>query len=277
MNDNNYMKFIKIENVNDERLDIFYRTNEKQLKHINEPNPGVFIAESALVINRALDGGYEPLFFLIKENDEETYKDIYKRCKQETIVYVVKEEIFNELKGFILIKGILACFNRKEDLMFEDITKDSKRIVVLEEVENPTNVGAIFRNAVGLFADGVLLTNDTCDPLYRRSIRVSMGNVFKTRWAYVDKENYIDSLHKAGFKTVAFALRDDCVDIDDENLNKEDKLAIIMGSEGYGLLEKTIENSDYVVKIKMNSEVDSLNVASASGIALWQLCKNNTD
>ena len=271
----NSMNFVTIEKVEDERLDIFYRTNEKQLKHINEPLPGVFIAESELVINRALGEGYKPLSFLIKENDIETYTDIFNRCENDIIVYVVKEEIFNELKGFILIKGILACFKRKNDFSLEEVVKDAKRVVVLEEVENPTNVGAIFRNAVGLFADGVILTNDTCDPLYRRSIRVSMGNVFKTKWAYVEKESYLDTLHELGFKTVALALRDDSVDIDDKNLNSEEKLAIIMGSEGYGLSEKTIKDSNYVVKIKMNSEVDSLNVASASGIALWQLCKNN--
>lgn len=270
------MNFIRIDNVDDERLDIFYRTSEKDLKHINEPEPGVFIGESELVINRALDSGYEPLFFMIKENEEEIYKDIFERCNEDVFTYVVSEDIFSRLKGFILIKGILACFRRKETMTVEEVCRNAKRIVVLEEVENPTNVGAIFRNAAGLFADGILLTNDTCDPLYRRSIRVSMGNVFKTRWACIDKKDYMDRLHELGFRTVAFALREDSVDIDDERLNSEEKLAIILGSEGYGLCEDTIEKSDYVVKIRMNSEVDSLNVASASGIALWQLCKNNS-
>lgn len=263
----------RIENVEDERLDIFYRINEKQLAHYYEPEPGLFIGESELVIQRALNEGYEPLFFLIKENEENIYQNVFDRCKNDVIVYEVKEEIFNKLKGFILIKGILACFRRKKALDIEDVLKDAKRIVVLEEVENPTNVGAIFRNAAGLFADGLLLTNETCDPLYRRSIRVSMGNVFKTKWSFVDREKYIGLLHSYGFKIVALALRNDSRDIDDKEITSQEKLAIVLGSEGYGLLEKTIKESDYVVKIKMNSEVDSLNVASASGIALWQLCK----
>ena len=269
------MEVIKLENEKDERLDIFYRVNEKQLKHFYEPEPGFFIAESELVISRALDKQYEPISFLIKENDIDLYRHIFDRCDSKVIVYEVSEEIFNKLKGFILIKGILACFKRKKDLQIEDIIKNANRVVVLEEVENPTNVGAIFRNAAGLFADGILLTDDSCDPLYRRSIRVSMGNVFKMKWAFVNKKEYISILHKNGFKTVALALRDDAVDIDDEKLNSEEKLAIILGSEGYGLSDSTIFDSDYVVKIKMNPQVDSLNVASASGIALWQLCKKN--
>ena len=269
------MIYTSINNINDERLDIFYRINEKQLKSSDKYKPGVFIGESELVINRALDEGYEPLSFLIIEDQEDKYESIFKRCDPNITVYTVKKEIYKQLKGYILIKGILACFKRKEELTINDVLKDAKRIVVLEEVENPTNVGAIFRNAAALFADGLLLTSETCDPLYRRSIRVSMGNVFKTKWAYVNRDNYIDDLHKYGFKTVAFTLRNDSVDIDDEILNYEDKLAIIMGSEGYGLSDNTIDKSDYAVKIKMNEEVDSLNVASASGIALWQLCKNN--
>ena len=268
------MEFVKITDVNDERLDIFYRKNEKQLKHINEPEPGVFIAESELVISRALEEGYEPICFLIKDNDEEKYNSIFDRCKN-CVVYVVNEDIFSKLKGFILIKGILSVFKRKPNLSFDDLMKNAKRIVVLEEVENPTNVGAIIRNATAFYADGLLFTSDTCDPLYRRSIRVSMGNVFKSKWAFVDRETYIAKLHEYGFKTVALALREDALDIDDNILNNEDKLAIILGSEGYGLCDNTIKHSDYVAKIKMNSLVDSLNVASASGIALWQLCKKN--
>lgn len=269
------MNFITIRDIDDERLDIFYRTNEKQLKHIYEPEPGVFISESELVINRVLDEGYKPISFLIKENDEETYQSIFNRCDKDTIVYVVSEEIFSRLKGFILIKGILACFRRKKELTVDDVLKNAKRIVLLDQVQNPTNVGAIFRNAAGLFADGVLLTSDTCDPLYRRSIRVSMGNVFKMKWAFINSKSYFDILHSYGFKAVALALKDDSINIDDEKLNKEDKLVIILGSEGYGLNEETINSCDYVVKIKMNSDVDSLNVASASGIALYQLCKDN--
>ena len=173
-----------------------------------------------------------------------------------------------------MIKGILGCFKRKNNPDIKDILDKSKRVVVLENVENPANVGSIFRNAAALFCDGVILTEDCSDPLYKRSIRVSMGNVFNIDWCYVGN-SYLDILKENGFKTVSFALRNDSVDISDEKLNSEEKLAIIMGSEGYGLNSETINRSDYVVKIAMNPSVDSLNVASASGIALYELCKNN--
>lgn len=267
------MNYIKIDNINDTRLDAYYRKNEKQLFLAYNNKYGYFIGESELVINRALDEGYKPISFLIKENDEALYESTFNRCDDNLDVYVVSEEIYKQLKGYILIRGIMALFERKKDLTIFDVCKDSKRIVVLEEVENPTNVGAIIRNAIGLNADGILLTNDCADPLYRRAIRVSMGNVFKCKWAYVDKDTYIDELHKLGYKTVALALRDNYVSIDDERLINEEKLAILLGSEGYGLSQNSIDSSDYVVKIDMREDVDSLNVASASGIALYCLCK----
>jgi len=267
------MKKVFIDNVEDERLDFFYRKDENKLKVLGET--GVFIAESDLVINRALKENYEPLFFLVDENEVDKFNDIFNRCKDDIEVYVVKDEIFRQLKGYILLRSILACFKRKEVRTINEICKNAKRIVVLDEVVNPTNVGAIFRNAAALYADGVLMTKNSCDPLYRRSIRTSMGNVFKIPFTYVDSFSYIDSLHELGFKTVALALKDDCYDIDDERLINEDKLAIILGSEGYGLKQEIIDACDYVCKIAMNPSVDSLNVASASGIALWQLCKNN--
>lgn len=266
------MNINRIENINDERLDVFYRKSEKELHKAFNLNSGYFIAESELVINRALDANYKPVSFLIVENEEDKYVDIFNRCDKDITIYAVKEDIFKKLKGYLLIRGILCIFERKKDLDIEDVLKNKKRIVVLEDVENPTNVGAIFRNAIGLNADGVLLTNESCDPLYRRSIRTSMGNVFQTKYTYIDSNNYIDVLHSYGYKTVALALREDAIDIDDEKLLNEDKLAIILGSEGYGLNEKTINESDYVCKIKMNENVDSLNVASASGIALYELC-----
>lgn len=269
------MKFEKIFDKNDERLSLYYIDREATLKNMPDYENGVFIGESSLVINRAIDKGYEPISFLIVEGSREEYKDIFDRCNQEIIVYEASKEIFNNLKGYILIKGILAIFKRKEELTFDEIANSSKRLVVLEEVENPTNVGAIFRNAAALFADGILLTSDSCDPLYRRSVRVSMGNVFNIKYSFVDRKDYIRMLHDKGFKIVSFALRDNSIEIDDELLNKEDKLAIVLGSEGYGLSKETIDASDYVVKISMNADVDSLNVASCSGIALYELCKNN--
>lgn len=265
----------KIENKDDERLAIFYTKRESSLKNMPEYENGVFVAESSLVINRALDKKYEPICFLVVEGETDKYQDIFNRCDDDIVVYEASEEIFKSLKGYILIKGILALFKRKKTSSIEDVVDNKKRIVVLEEVVNPTNVGTIFRNAAALFADGVLLTSDSCDPLYRRSIRTSMGNVFNINYTYVNRDNYIELLHQKGFKIVSFALRDNSVEINDEKLNNEDKLAIVFGSEGYGLSQNTIDCSDYVVKISMNNEVDSLNVASCSGIALWQLCKRN--
>lgn len=269
------MKLERIVDKNDERLALFYINKESTLKNSPDYENGLFIGESSLVINRALDKGYEPICFLTVEDEIDEYKDIFNRCKEDILVYEASKEVFQSLKGFILIKGILCLFKRKENLSFDEVVDNAKRIVVLEEVVNPTNVGAIFRNAAGLFADGVLLTNDSCDPLYRRSIRVSMGNVFNIKYSIVDRNSYIEKLHNKGFKIVSFALRDNSVEIDDETLRNEDKLAIILGSEGYGLSKETIDKSDYVVKISMNENVDSLNVASCSGIALYELCKNN--
>ena len=265
------MNIIKITNVNDYRLDIYYRYTEKQMHYAYSDNNGYLVAESELIIDRCINSGYKPVSFLIKENDEERFKELIS--KYDVDLYEVSEEIFKQLKGYLLVRDILAIFERKADLSLTEVCENAQRIVVLENVENPANVGSIFRNAAALFVDGILVTDDSCDPLYRRSIRVSMGNVFNVKYAYVSKDNYIDRLHKLGFKTVALALRDDCLDIDDERLMKEDKLAIILGSEGYGMIDKTINDSDYVVKIKMKDNIDSLNVASASAIALWQLCR----
>lgn len=269
------MKFEKIIDKQDERLALFYLNKESSLKKLLGYEHGVFIGESSLVINRALDQNYEPICFLIVENTADEYKDIFERCNEDVVVYEASEEVFKSLKGYILIKGILACFKRKADLTLNDVIDNAKRIVVLDDVVNPTNVGAIFRNAAALFADGVLMSDNSCDPLYRRSIRVSMGNVFNVKYTFVDHVEYINILHDEGFKIVSFALRDNSVDIDDEKLNSEDKLAIVFGSEGYGLDNNIIDNSDYVVKIPMNERIDSLNVASSTSIALWQLCKNN--
>lgn len=264
------MNIVKINDINDSRLDKYYRNTEKQLHKAFNKNNGYFVVESELIINRCIDAGYNPISFLIKDNEEYKYLDIFN--KYDCDVFEVNEELFKQLKGYLLIRDIMAVFERKPDKSIEEVCKDSRRIVVLENVENPTNVGSIFRNAAALFVDGILLTDDSCDPLYRRSIRVSMGNVFNVKYTYISKDNYIEKLHELGFKTVALALRDDCIDIDDERLLIEEKLAIILGSEGYGLIDETIDKSDYVVKIKMRENVDSLNVASASAIALYELC-----
>ena len=266
---------IGINDINDERIAVFFRINERQLRLSAEYGDGVFVAESALVINRALDKGYEPVSFMIMEGSYDEYAHIFKRIGHDLPIYEASEEVFKSLKGFVLIKGIIGLFKRKKEADANALLERAKRICVLENVQNPTNIGAIFRNAAALYCDGIILSDDCADPLYKRSIRVSMGNVFNIDWCYLPKNEFLSTLKAAGFKTVSFALRDHSVDIQDEKLNKEEKLAIIMGSEGYGLNPLTIDNSDYVVRIAMNSQVDSLNVASASGIALWQLCKNN--
>ena len=265
----------RIEDKNDERISLFYTKRESSLKNIPNYENGLFVAESSLVINRALDKSYEPICFLVVEEKVDEFNDIFNRCDKNIVVYEASEEIFKTLKGYILIKGILCLFKRKKEKTISEVINNKRRIVVLEEVVNPTNVGTIFRNAAALFADGVLLTNDSCDPLYRRSIRVSMGNVFNINYTFVDRNKYIELLKQNGYKIVSFALRNNSIDINDEILNNEKKLAIVFGSEGYGLSQDTINNSDYIVKIPMNNNVDSLNVAACSGIALWQLCKNN--
>ena len=265
------MNIIKIDDVNDYRLDRYYRYTEKQLHNAYCENNGYLVAESELIIDRCLKAGYKPVSFLIKEVDENKFMHLYK--DKDVDVYEVSEDVFKELKGYLLVRDVLSIFERRPDLSVEEVCESAHRIVVLENVENPANVGSIFRNAAALFVNGILLTDDSCDPLYRRSIRVSMGNVFNIKYTYISKDNYIEKLHELGYKTVALALRDDCLDIDDERLMKEDKLAIILGSEGYGVINKTINDSDYVVKIKMKDNIDSLNVASASAIALWQLCR----
>lgn len=267
------MNIIRINSVDDSRLDAYYRTSEKALHKAYNLGNGYFIAESELVINRALDKGYEPVSFLCEESCLNEYKSIFDRCNSIIDVYVVSNEVFVKLKGYILIRGIMAIFKRKADLSIKDVCLNARRVVVLDNVENPTNVGAILRNCAALFVDGVLLTDQSCDPLYRRSIRVSMGNVFNIKHAYIDSDNYIEILHNLGYKVVCFALRNNSINIEDAELNKQEKLAIVLGSEGYGISQEHIDRADYVCKIDMNSEVDSLNVASASAIALWQLCK----
>ncbi len=261
---------VRLNQKDDERIEIFYKTNERELS-----SRGLFIAESSLIIHRALNKGYEPVCFLIEEDTYDDFKDVFDRCDSDITVYEASDEIFRSLKGYILIKGILGLFKRKENKSIDEILDNSNRVVVMENVENPANVGSIFRNAAALYADAVILTDDSADPLYKRSIRVSMGNVFNIDWCYISKDNYMNILMKHNYKTASFALRDNSVELEDQGLNNEEKLAIIMGSEGYGLDDKTIDQSDYVIRIDMNSEVDSLNVASASAIALWQLCKNN--
>lgn len=265
---------ITLKDLNCEEVTIYNSLNENQLKRIYEPKLGLFIAESPKVIVRALDAGYEPVSALVEDNLlKGEMEEILPRLG-DIPVYVSTQDILSEITGFKLTRGALCAMRRKELSSPEELFKGARRIVVLEDVENPTNVGAIFRSAAALNIDGVILTSGCSDPLYRRAIRVSMGTVFQIPWTFIGDEWYEDGisiLHGLGFKSAAMALVDTSVGIDDKTLGSEDKLAIIMGTEGEGLRKRTIESSDYVVKIPMSHGVDSLNVAAASAVTFWEL------
>lgn len=260
-----------------EELQLYTSLNEAQLLHYYEPNGGIFIAESPKVIERALDAGCQPISFLMEKKHVQTQgREILERCP-DVPVYVAKPEILAQVTGYQLTRGMLCAMKRPDLLPVEEVCKQAKRIAVLENVVNPTNVGAIFRSAAALGMDAVLLTGGCADPLYRRAIRVSMGTVFQIPWTYIEKktcawpEEGISCLRKMGFKTAAMALKKESVSIDDKNLLAEEKLAVILGTEGDGLATDTIADCDYTVLIPMAHGVDSLNVAAASAVAFWEL------
>ena len=258
-------------------LDIYARLNEAQLLHYNEPDTGIFIAESPKVVKRALNAGYEPISFLVEEKHIDSQAKDILSCYDEIPVYTATFDVLTKLTGFPLTRGMLCALRRRTLPQIEDICANARRIAILENVVNPTNIGAIFRSAAALNMDAILLTPACSDPLYRRASRVSMGTVFQIPWTYFDpkhtnwRQPAMNHLKKMGFKTAAMALSDDSVSIDDPNLLAEEKLAIILGTEGDGLADCTIEGCDYTVKIPMSHEVDSLNVAAASAVAFWQL------
>ena len=257
-------------------LDVYARTSEVQLLRYYEPEPGIFIAESPKVIERALNAGYQPISFLVEYKDlEGEAREILKQYP-DVPVYTAEYEILVKLSGFALTRGMLSAMRRNPLPSVEEICRNASRIAVLENVVNPTNIGAIFRSAAALHMDAVLLTGGCSDPLYRRAARVSMGTVFQIPWTYFDKKNVwpqdgMQTLQNLGFKTAAMALRDDSVGIDDKALRSEEKLAVILGTEGDGLASQTIADCDYTVKIPMSHGVDSLNVAAASAVAFWEL------
>lgn len=264
-------------------LDVYARLSEGQLLNRHEPHKGMFIAESPKVIERALDAGCVPVSFLVEHKHVEgEAKELIARCG-DIPVYTAEFDVLTRLTGFKLTRGMLCAMYRPKLPTVQEVCKGAKRIAVLENVVNPTNIGAIFRSAAALNMDAVLLTPECSNPLYRRAIRVSMGTVFQVPWtflprdsdheerAFVWKENGVKFLHDLGFKTAALALRDDSVSIDDAALMAEDKLAVILGTEGDGLAPSTIADCDYTVKIPMSHGVDSLNVAAASAVAFWQL------
>lgn len=260
-------------------LDVYARLSENQLYHLYEPDAGIFIAESPNVIERALNAGYEPLSFLAETR--ELYGDaqrILMRC-EHTPVYTAEFEILTRLTGFALTRGLLCAMRRKPLPTLEAVCAGARRIAVVERVMNPTNVGAIFRSAAALGMDAVLLTPGCSDPLYRRAARVSMGTVFQIPWTFLDEkicswpEEGQKNLRKLGFRTAAMALKQDSVSVDHPALMAEERLAIVLGTEGDGLSEKTIADCDYTVMIPMAHGVDSLNVAAASAVAFWELGK----
>ena len=265
---------IEIKDFSAPELDLYARLNENQLLHYYEPQTGLFIAESPNVITRALQAGYEPVSFLLEKKHIETQaKDLLTKCP-DVPAYVAEFDVLTKLTGFALTRGILCAMRRKSLPSIESVCANAHRIAVLENVMNPTNVGAIFRSAAGLGMDAVLLTHGCTDPLYRRASRVSMGTVFQIPWTFIDgdwSKDGMDRLKAMGFRSVAMALKKDSVSIDDPQLMREDKLALVLGTEGDGLAKETIANCDYTVMIPMYHEVDSLNVASASAVAFWQL------
>lgn len=261
---------IRITDFNDPQLDLYARFSEKQLMHIYEPDRGVFIAESPKVIRRALDAGYEPISFLMEEKHVESQAaEIIEECRN-TPVYTAEFDVLTKLTGFQLTRGMLSAMYRKELPTVEEVCGGASRVAILEDVVNPTNIGAIIRSAAALNMDAVLLTAGCSDPLYRRAIRVSMGTVFQIPWTILDGEIGA-RMHALGFKTAAMALKEDSVNIDDPKLLSEEKLAVVLGTEGDGLAQKTIASCDYTVRIPMAHGVDSLNVAAASAVAFWQL------
>lgn len=268
---------IEITDFSMPELDVYARLSESQLLHLYEPNGGIFIAESPKVIERALDAGYQPISLLLeRKHITGQATEIIHRCG-DVPVYTADFDVLTKLTGFQLTRGMLCAMRRLPLPSIEEICKGARRIAILEDVMNPTNVGAIFRSAAALNMDAVLLTPACSNPLYRRAVRVSMGTVFQIPWTYFDEksciwpEQGISLLHNLGFKTVAMALNSDSISIDDPRLLSEEKLAIVLGTEGDGLAECTITDCDYTVKIPMSHGVDSLNVAAASAVAFWQL------
>lgn len=270
---------IEITDFHAPELDPYARLTQNQLRNRLEPEKGIFIAESPKVIDRALDAGYKPVSLLMERKQiTGPAAGILSRCG-DAPVYTADREMLAELTGFELTRGVLCAFRRPAPRPVEELCKNARRVAVLEGIVDSTNVGAIFRSAAALNMDAVLINPSCCDPLCRRAVRVSMGTVFQVPWGQLGEtpadwpEKGMDILHSLGFKTAAMALSDRSVSIDNEQLAKEPKLAIVLGTEGDGLAAGTIASCDYTVKIPMSHGVDSLNVAAASAVAFWQLGK----
>lgn len=276
------MRRIPITDLHTPELEIYNERREIQLLRYYEPAPGLFIAESANVILRALTAGYEPLSLLMeqREADSEKGREVLGRImerSEEIPIYVSSNEVLSQISGFKLARGMLCAMRRRALPKMEELCRDARRIAILENVVNPTNVGAIFRSAAALGIDAVLLSAGCSDPLYRRAARVSMGTVFQVPWTFLGTEDWADrtmaQLRGMGYRTAAMALKEDSLSPDARVLHEVEKLAIILGTEGEGLAADTIADCDYTVCIPMARGVDSLNVAAASAVAFWELCR----
>lgn len=263
------MPIIEISSLSHPGVEVFGTLTEAQLRNRIEPDKGLFIAESPKVIKVALDAGYKPLALLCEQKHiTGDAAEVIRRCG-DVPVYTGNRELLATLTGYVLTRGVLCAMRRPVPKSVEEVCKDARRIVVIDGVVDTTNIGAIFRSAAALGMDAVLLTRNSCDPLNRRAVRVSMGSVFIVPWTWLDGP--LGTLGKWGFRTAAMALTDNSISIDDPVLSAEPKLAIVMGTEGDGLPHETIADADYVVRIPMSHGVDSLNVAAAAAVAFWQL------
>lgn len=271
-------EIVEVKDIASPQLDVFARLTEGQLRCRREQEKGIFIAESPKVIERALDAGYEPLALLMERRHITGQgSGIIARCGDTVPVYTADREVLADLTGYQLTRGVLCAMRRRALPSVEALCADARRVAVLEGIVDPTNVGAAFRSAAALGMDAVLVTPTCCDPLYRRAVRVSMGTVFQVPWTRIGDvpEQWphpgLERLGKLGFRTAAMALREDSLPIDDPRLRQTDKLAIVLGTEGDGLADRTIAGCDYTVRIPMAHGVDSLNVAAASAVAFWEL------
>ena len=270
------MSIIEITDLNQKGIEVYASLTEAQLRSRVDAEKGIFIAETATVIANALDAGYEPVSLLVdKRHIEGKAAPIIERCG-DIPVYTAESDVLEKLIGYHLTRGVLCAMKRPKERSAEEVCAGASRVCVLESIVDTSNVGAIFRSAAALGMDAVLLSPNCCDPLYRKAIRVSMGNVFRIPWARFDgtwPSPGLDKLKEMGFKTVALALDDRAISIEDAALCGEEKLALILGNEGNGLCSETIENADYTAIIPMSAGVDSLNVATAAAVAFWQLRK----
>ncbi len=265
-------RFHEITDFGAPELDVYARLSERELLRYDEPLSGLFIAESPKVVQRALDAGCEPVSMLLERRHVEgEARELLARC-EDIPVYTAELDVLTKLVGFQLTRGVLCAMRRKPEPDAEAVCKGARRVAVLEEVQNPTNVGAIFRSAAALGMDAVLLTAGCADPLYRRAVRVSMGNVFSLPWTHFGAD-WNARLHALGFQTVAMALSDESISVADPRLAAQERLAVVLGAEGDGLAPRTIAACDYTARIPMTRGVDSLNVAAASAVIFWELSK----